>query len=419
MENATSGEIRIGDATWQRAVVLDSGSARAQAILGEAHRARLEVSCLCRGSEKSVPMHIARRGASFFLRRNPGSANLHHPSCDAARSPLSDLTQQFGANSATETATGSVVLRLAERLTEGAQRPPKNDPRPRESLQVSSSHRGGQITELMLLRYLWAEAELARWHPRMEGKRSWGVVRHQLESVLRRHWFGRTPATTQTFIPQPYRVDPQQRQGVDPFRDASLRVQHMMHSQYEALAERSTNGAMPVMHVIAPLAALGIVNDEKTISLRHMPDVALLDSNNVIARFEANNHRAVLRATASNTTSKLVLLLRIIRDDEGDYRVRSIAAIELDGQYLPYKTAQQAEILDYMRIEQRFFAVNITSIEPSAAYATLLDTPHETAVYVGVPPQPLRNSYIWDTELYPEPPKLPPLTVKGNTTHEQ
>lgn len=411
MENATLGQIQIGDRIYERQLLLQAEGGGGQAAMRHAHANRLSIACLCRGPANPVAMHIAKRGALYFLRRNPGTAHLHDKACDAARNPLSDLTQQFGADAAHETTTGNVVLRLAERLSEGAKRPQKLDPKAKEQLQVTSSHRGGQITELSLLRYLWAESDLARWHPAMTGKRTWGVARHQLEAVLKTHWFGRTSASSQTFIPFSFALS-RVEQG-DPYREAVLRVSTMMDAQYEALTERTANSAMPVMHVIAPLRSLSPEAGSVALTLTHMPELEIHDSNNVIARFEASNHRAIVRATSPNTRTKLILMLRVVRDEEGRYLARSIAGMETSAEYLPFKNKDQAQLVLDLIDEQRAFKVNITAPSTEDPFVHLLDTGSETPLYIGSQEATSANAWCWDIEINPEPPKFPPPTTQG------
>src|SRR5690606_2953448 len=112
-------------------------------------------------------------------------------------------------------ATGRTNLRLGFSLTKlpgRSQMPPPGG----ESESVSTD--GTKLSLRGLLHYLWDQAELTRWHPGFEGKRTWGTVRRQLLSASKDKFTSGDSLRSRLYIPETFFVD--QRDAINARRSA-------------------------------------------------------------------------------------------------------------------------------------------------------------------------------------------------------
>ncbi|MBK8631801.1 MAG: DUF1173 family protein [Sphingomonadales bacterium] len=144
-----------------------------------AHSRRIRPFCMCLGVGDGIEVYVARRFEKYHLKRMPNSGPAHAPGCDHYE-PHDDLTglgQLRGQAIIDDEATGETLLKLAFPMSRGPARlamATANETKP----SVKSD--GTKLSIRGLLHYLWNEARLTHWHPKMRGKRGWGLVRNEL-----------------------------------------------------------------------------------------------------------------------------------------------------------------------------------------------------------------------------------------------
>ena len=124
-------------------------------------------------------MYIAAVRGAHVLKRMPFSGAHHAAHCDHYEPPpeLSGLGQVSGSAVREDPDRGITTLALDFALTKGAPRaPPAGGDTGHESVRGD----GPKLTLRATLHYLYDEAGLTRWSPKMSGRRSWGVVRREL-----------------------------------------------------------------------------------------------------------------------------------------------------------------------------------------------------------------------------------------------
>ena len=149
--------------------------------IAEAHAAHQRPRCMClrSGDGQGVEMYVARLGDGYIVKRMPDTGNHHAPDCPSYEPPaeFSGLGQVLGSAITEDPATGETTLKLDFPLTKmpgRSQMPPAGG----DSDSVASD--GTRLSLRGLLHYLWDQAELTRWQPGFEGKRSWATVRRYL-----------------------------------------------------------------------------------------------------------------------------------------------------------------------------------------------------------------------------------------------
>ena len=133
---------------------------------------KLHPRCLCDG--KGIEVYLARRHDQYVIHRMPNTGPLHAPDCDHFE-PDEDLTglgALLGHAIVDDENTGLTRLRLGFPLSRGAARLAAVAVAAEKS-EVGAD--GARMTIRGLLHYLWNDAHLTHWHPRMAGKRNWAV----------------------------------------------------------------------------------------------------------------------------------------------------------------------------------------------------------------------------------------------------
>lgn len=149
-----------------------------QAALARLHDMPLRPKCLCvRGG---VEMCIAKY-SDYVLRRMPEQGSLHHPTCPHYEIPARDsgFGQVLG-EAIIERSPDVVELRLDFPLTRRVGRGSSSG-EPKAPAEVRIARK--KLSLRGLLHFLWERAGFNRWYPRMQGKRTYWVLRTYLLQV--------------------------------------------------------------------------------------------------------------------------------------------------------------------------------------------------------------------------------------------
>ena len=136
----------------------------------------------------------------------PDTGPDHAPSCNSFLPPdeLSGLSQVYGTAFQENPDDGTTLLRLGFPLSirgKGKGPPPSIT----QASEVKSPDR--KLTLTSLLHFLWHEADLTKWYPRMAGKRSWWVIRRELKDAAVNKIAKQQAFDTRLFVPENFRID--------------------------------------------------------------------------------------------------------------------------------------------------------------------------------------------------------------------
>ena len=171
MSDKSSTLLQIGQQSYDRTWLMQHPSERLS-IFRTAYFAESPIACLCNPASP-IPMHLARRGEQYFLRRNPGSAERHASGCTSHSIFNTEVDQPVAD-----------YLSLNWPLTVADQ----------------GTHGGLDLTAFF--EWWWNESQLCVWRPGMAGKRSVWIVYHRLRDALGEgvDQFGQR-LTTRIFVP--------------------------------------------------------------------------------------------------------------------------------------------------------------------------------------------------------------------------
>lgn len=209
--------VKINGKTYSLEFQTDASFAKAwKAVLQRAHAQRSEVTCCCpgRGTRQLAPKHYDASDA-FGLARYPESGEEHATDC-IYYAPNADKSGLGGYDVGVvdERGDGTVKIRMgiglkvADQNTTpcGEQRPPAVAGRKQPAMSL-----------LGLLHYLWSEANLNTWWPRMTGKRNPFMIGVLLDAAAKKVRVSRGTLSDALLV-----FAPQQGRGSDLLNAAKL-----------------------------------------------------------------------------------------------------------------------------------------------------------------------------------------------------
>lgn len=188
----------------------DSDSEEWPGRLQAAYRQRERPGCLCRGASAPVAMYLAKHGDSVLVKRMPNSGAEHAPECEHHEIPkvLSGRGEVDGSAIREDEKTGETTLKLDFALKKMPGRAPAA-PSGAESDEVENP--SAKLGLRAFVHYLWEEAGLNRWHPRFQGRRSWGVVyRALMQAVAGKNAKAQALADV-LHVPEPFALEDKER----------------------------------------------------------------------------------------------------------------------------------------------------------------------------------------------------------------
>ncbi|NRF72047.1 DUF1173 family protein [Aquincola sp. S2] len=413
MDDSPSALYRIGDAA------LRAGHDRWQQVLEDAYARGLQPLCLCRPA--GVPMYLARYDAAV-IKRMPDTGHLHHPACPSFDPPpaLSGLGEVLG-EAVVERAPDRVDVLLDFPLTR------------RPGCAAPAGGGGAEATEAVaqrrrlglrgLVHLLLQRAGFNRWVPRMQGKRTWFVVRkHLIEAAAEIHAKGMRLADC-LFIPEPYSID----KGPELARRRTQVLARLQCPDQDA--------QFRLMLVMSELKEFTATEVDYRIVLRHMPDCPLYMQRKAGDRFKAIFEReyeawahqrcAEQAGQVDPWRSRFLFCGLIYARREDLYAVDMATLVMASSNWLPLDHPYERLLIDELvRHERRFLKPLRFEAKRGASFpnAVLLDTGNsETPLDVVTPFMPERErqaklaaiakrlpkAWVWDMQADPSPPPLP------------
>ena len=398
--------MRPGDAAWQPA-------------LENAYARDVKPLCLCRTD--GVPMYIAHY-QQYVVKRLPETGDRHHPTCPSYEPPpnQSGLGEVLG-EAVIERTPDRVEVRLEFPLTRRIGRPVLPGEPGQVRTEVAAHRRRLGLRGLVHL--LLQRAGFNRWYPRMQGKRTWYVVRKHLMGAAHEIETKGVRLADVLLIPEPYSLEE---------ADAIVRRRRRTLSRLLSPGEDVQFKLMLVMSELKDFAPTDI---DYRIVLRHMPDCPLYMERKAGDRFrkvfeveyEAWVHQRCAEQAGQTDSRRLRFLFcgLIYAKREGVYFVDTATIVVLTPTWIPLDQPYEHLLIDELVRQQRRFLKPLRfESKQGAAFpnAVLLDTgDHETPLDIVTPFMPDREratkerainkrsatAWVWAMQTDHEPPPLP------------
>lgn len=319
--------------------IIDPELDRNQPLLAAAHKAKLRATCLC--SESQPELYIAFVNGRHIVRRMPCSGPDHATHCPTFDPPdgVSGLGPLMGsAISVGE--EGHVDLKLDFALTLKGKRavppaPPSLDKVPAATAPIR------KLTLTSLLHYFWSESGLTRWTPGMDGKRSWGLVRHLLREAAAGKTAKALSLADRLFLPETY------------IREKASDIARRREEFFYRL--RPTDGpSQPVGLLVAEYKSHEQGRIGFKFTFRHMPDCPFYAEADLAGRFErAFEHW--LRLADVTAGLHLVVIATFALTRSGYPTLLEIGMMPTSDHWIPIETLRDHALLQQLTGARRRF----------------------------------------------------------------
>ena len=402
--------LRPDDAAWQQA--LECAYAKDAQLL-----------CLCRPG--GVPMYIARYH-QFFVKRLPDTGHRHHPTCPSYEQPPSQsgLGEVLG-DAVIERAPDRVEVRLDFPLTRRLGRPvAPGDP---SAVRTEVAARRCRLGLRGLAHLLLQRAGFNRWYPRMQGKRSWYVVRKHLMAAAHEIETKGVRLADILLVPEPFSLE-----------NAAAIAQRRARAM-AVLLSPGEDVQFKLMLVMSELKEFSATDVDYRIVLRHLPDCPLYMERKAGERFKkvfereyeawAHQRSAEQSGQADPWRLRFLFCGLIYAKREGVYFVDTATLVMLSSTWIALDHPYEHLLVDELvRRERRFLKPLRFESKQGAAFpnAVLLDTGDaETPLNIVTPfmtdtdramkhrAVAKRAGWIWNMQTQQEPPPLPRAVTLG------
>ena len=292
--------------------------------------------CLC--VDGGVEMYVSKF-RDFVIKRMPESGTRHAPTCPSFELPPNEsgLGQLLG-DAIIDRGTDGVELRLDFPLTryQGRSQPYR---RPEATVEVAVARK--QLSLRGLLHYLWERAGFNRWYPRMQGKRTYAVVRRFLLEACEEVQTKGLRLSERVFIPERFQLE----------RAGEIAIRHR-----EALAPlllRRTQARFNLMIALGELKTFSPTAAGHRLMLKHLPEGPLfLDGSTSERAKRLFEHELV---AWSNGRVRLVTACLIRAKNEHSYAIEALALMTASPQWIPLECAGESDVVAKLVAEERVF----------------------------------------------------------------
>jgi Protein of unknown function (DUF1173) len=354
--------------------IFDAADPDAQPLLARIHASHGRARCLCIAARPE--MYVAHLGDAYFIKRMPDTGFEHAGHCSSYEPPaeLSGLGEVLGSAIREDVAGGLTQLRFAFSLSKsGARTAPIPSGVSADTVEAEPS----KLTLRATLDYLWDQAELAKWHPAMRGKRNWAVIRKYL--LLAAQGAGTKSANLADLLYIPEGFSVQDSAAIATRRAAKL-----------ASFATAKPGSRKLLIVVGEVKEFGAARYGHKIVLRHMPDWPLLVSAELLTAI-TKRFAAEIAAWSAIDAAHLVIIATIGLTAGGFASVEEAALMLTNSEWLPFSDASDFALLEALHVADRAFVkslrYNLNRHRPLAAAVTTDCRPLPVALYV-VPAEP-------------------------------
>lgn len=350
-------------------VVMTDADDAFQMALNHAHGKRIRPLCLCR--DEPIAMYIARIDGRYHIKRMPNSGGTHDPMCVSYEVPveLSGKGTLQGSAITDDAENGGTTLKVAFSLT---RRPNRGAIAQTGAVSDTVKSDAHKLTIRSTLHYLWDEAGFNRWSPRMEGKRSWAVLRRHLLAAAEDVKVKGQPLGEFLYIPEPW-----SKEQADDIK--ARRQQHI------ARIVPTTGGTHALMLYIGECKGIEQTPFGFKMIVKNAPDFPVHFSKDVRERI-GKRFAMELGLKESLDGAHLVFIGTFSLDLARSAQLDEVSFILCTKEWLPVETPDEVDLVGALVGQQRHFIkglrYNVARDAPLASAVLLDSLAQATALYI-------------------------------------
>lgn len=338
-----------------------------QDALLESYDAKHRPLCMC--TPKGVPMYIARISPNeLIIKRMPGTGALHHFDCDSYEIP-SELSGRGALDDKAvhqDLESGLTSLKLDFSLSKRTAVSATPTASSNESNTATLNPK--KLSILSLLHYLYDEAGLSKWSPKMAGKRNWYIIRKYLLEAATNKVSGKNQITDLLLIPEPFKLD--QKDQIEARRKTFM-------ASLKADSKQQRKGIL-----IGELKSIESARFGYKLVIKHMPLTPFYLSEQLHKRIH-KIFDVQLAQFAEIESSHLLVVATFMLSASGNPTVDTVAMMSVDRNWLPFENTHELELNE--RLSDRQFIKSLRynlGKDEIVASALLTDTLEQTAIYI-------------------------------------
>lgn len=345
--------------------------------LAAAYDDRIRPLCLCR--EPAIPVYITRLGGTFVLKRMPFTGSAHAVDCThyEPQAELSGLGEVLGTAISEDPDTGVTQLRVGFSLSKVA---------PRTVVLGTCQDRGSVRSDSVrlslrgLLHFLWREAELTKWRPAFDGKRTWAVVRSHLLAATSNKVLKGMSLADALYIPEAFTVS------------ASEAIRARRNRRFDQGLKRDGFGQSKMI-LIGEVKEIVPTRFHFNVVIKHVPDMPFLLNTELRQRM-TQHFENEFALWAGSAETHLIMAATFALTDWGQPMIDELCLVPTSAQWLPVDDGFEKQLIDRLVSEHRAF-------EKSLGFNSKLPTSSISAVLTDVrqAPMALALDRTFDSEI--------------------
>lgn len=340
-----------------------------QDFLAAAHGERARPLCLC--TPAAPPMYVARALGRYLIKRMPMTGADHDSFCDSFEPPaeLSGLGQVNGSAIQENAEDGITTLKFAFPLSKGRSRKAG----PSEGAEADSVKADASRLSLRgALHYLWEEAGLNRWSPRMAGKRSWFVVRKYVLEASEGKQAKGVHLGEMLYLPEAFSAE---RKG---------EIAQRRHSRVMAHGAPRA-GARPLMILVGEVKEIQPSRYGFRLLARHAPDFPFMLPEDLHRRL-SKRFATELEMWSAGDDFHLMVIATFGMSLGGVATIEEAAVMVTNAAWIPLETGADKLLLDTLMADGRRFTRGLRyNLPPGRPLATAVLSDAQggpTALYI-------------------------------------
>ena len=322
-----------------------------------AYNQKIRPRCVCKAPP--VEMYIARLNNGHIVKKMPDSGSKHHPSCQSYDMPP-ELSGRSELDTAIKREGEDVNLRVDFSLTKSSV---TRDMTVTDSSTVKEEVKAEpkKLGIRSLLQFLYEEAEFNKWHPKMEGKRNWYIVRKYLLAATEHKQTKRQELKNVLLLPESFQIDR---------KDEIIAARAKFVSQFGS--DKSNKQKLGIL--VGELKDIEPSRFGGKITIKHMPEKNLFADKTLFKKINKAFEKELCFFEQDENVHLLIICTFYI-SITGYLQVDTFSCMLVDENWLPFDNLDELELNNKLVSAKRSFIKNQRyNLSENAIFASALLT---------------------------------------------
>lgn len=336
----------------------------------QAYKQKIRPRCLC--IPDGIEMYIAHTGDDkYSLKRMPNSGKYHSPNCENYEIPCELSGRGELDNKAIEedAATGITKLKLDFSLAKTSITRTLAGDKTTAVTQVKADPT--KLTIRSLLHYLYDEAGLNRWSPKMTGKRNWYIVHKYLLNAITNKESKKQALKDITYIAEPFNLE---------HKDGQIACRRNFLRKFKKQGQKQ-----PVGLIIGEVKTFDSARFGYKLVFKQMPDMPIYLAADVMKKVNKSFAPEIAFFQENESIHLLAICTFNLTASEAP-QVDTISLMTVNENWLPFDSMDELDLVDNLTSTGKHFLKGMRynmAAGDVIASALVIDENHQTeAIYL-------------------------------------